>query len=88
MLANNQNVIQLRNMNLAELAKSLGQSENDVAGFLAGLSVWVKKGYSIEVAISKHMDVMTHLANNACKVSRVLSKDTTFVNSVHAAALQ
>ena len=88
MLANNQNVIQLRNMNLAELAKSLGQSENDVAGFLAGLSVWVKKGYSIEVAISKHMEVMTHLANNACKVSRVLSKDTTFVNSVHAAALQ
>jgi hypothetical protein len=75
-------------MNLAELAKSLGQSENDVAGFLAGLSVWVKKGYSIEVAISKHMEVMTHLANNACKVSRVLSKDTTFVNSVHAAALQ
>ncbi len=56
-------------------AKSLGQSENDVAGFLAGLSVWVKKGYSIEVAI----------ANNAVQLSRVLSKDTTFVNSVHAA---
>lgn len=72
-------------MNLTELAKSLGQSETDVAGFLAGLSVWVQKGYSIEAAIAKHMEVMTHLANNACKVSRVLSKDESFVGGVYDA---
>ena len=71
-------------MNLNELAKMLGQSETDTAGFIAGLSVWVQKGYSIEAAISKHMETMTRLANNAVKFSQTLSKDAAFVNGLHA----
>lgn len=72
-------------MNLTELSKLLGQPESDVVSFLAGVSVFVSKGLSVEEAIKKHMEVMKNLANNACKVSRMLSKDESFVGSVYDA---
>ncbi|WP_262027615.1 hypothetical protein [Microvirga sp. Mcv34] len=55
---------------IAELASLMGVSEADVRGFVAGLSVWIEKGFTFEEAIEKNLAVMTGLANNAVEISK------------------
>lgn len=45
-------------MSKAELAQLMNVSEDDLDAFLAGLSVWVAKGFGIEQAIEKHMQTL------------------------------
>ena len=52
-------------MTIEQLAAEMGVSTRDVCGFVACLSVWVRKGYTFEQAIERHMAQMTRLANNS-----------------------
>jgi hypothetical protein len=54
-------------MNIAELAKTLGQNETDVKAFVECVSYWMSKGYTYEAAIARHMQVMEQMANNALR---------------------
>ena len=47
------------------LAKHMGVSTSDLAGFIKCLQVWMAKGYSMEQAIELHMVQMNRLANNS-----------------------
>jgi hypothetical protein len=52
-------------MTIEALAKEMGATVEDTKAFVAGLSVWTRKGYSVEQAIEKHMQQMYRIANNA-----------------------
>ena len=45
------------------LALEMETSVEDLMGFLAGLNVWIAKGYDLDQAIEKHMDQMRRFAN-------------------------
>lgn len=65
-------------MSTKELAKLMGVTEGDVKAFVACLSVWTAKGYTLEQAIEKHMAQMERLAGNALKLPRSLVVDAFF----------
>lgn len=48
-----------------KLAAEIGVTENDLAGFIECLQVWVVNGYTFDQAIAKHMEQMNRLLNNA-----------------------
>lgn len=47
------------------LAKHMGVTTADLAGFIECLRVWIAKGYTMEQAIERHMAQMNRLANNS-----------------------
>lgn len=65
-------------MSKKELAKLMGVTETDVTAFVACLSVWTAKGYTLEQAIEKHIAQMERLASNALKLPKSLVVDTFF----------
>lgn len=56
-------------MNKAELARLMGVSESDLDAFLAGLSVWIAKGYDLTQAIEKHMKTMRSMCQRVYDMS-------------------
>lgn len=47
------------------LAKHMGVTTADLAGFIECLRVWIAKGYTMEQAVELHMVQMNRLANNS-----------------------
>lgn len=56
-------------MNKAELAKLMNVSESNLESYLAGLSVWIAKGYTVEQAIEKHMQTMQAMCQRVYAMS-------------------
>lgn len=54
------------------LAAEMNVSTADLMGFIAGLSVWINKGYSVDQAIERHMAQMTRFVNNAVPASQAM----------------
>lgn len=56
-------------MNKAELAKLMNVKESDLDAYLAGLSVWIAKGYTVEQAIEKHMQTLQTMCQRVYDMS-------------------
>jgi len=68
---------------IANLAKDMNVSENDLIGFLSAIKLWMDKGYSLEVAINKNMSQMNKLVNNCVKLSNDKNMREVAVNSFY-----
>ena len=55
---------------IAELAKEMNVTENDLIGFASVLKLWMDKGYTMEEAIAKNRQQMVRLVNNCSKFDR------------------
>ena len=65
-------------MTTKELAKLMGVTEGDVEAFVACLAVWLRKGLTLEQAITRHMDQMERLAGGCLRLPKSLVVDTFF----------
>lgn len=52
------------------LAAEMGVTVADVEGFIAGLSVWIGKGYNLTDAIAKHGEQMLRFVNHGASLIR------------------
>lgn len=63
---------------IQQLAAMTGQTEADVTRFLICLSVWTSKGYTFEQAISKNLETVQRIADNAHLIPRSIAVDAFF----------
>lgn len=68
---------------IANLAKEMNVSENDLIGFLSAIKIWLDKGYSLENAIEKNMLQMNRLVNNCVKLSNDNDMQQMAINSFY-----
>jgi len=68
---------------IANIAKEMNVSENDLIGFLSAIKLWMDKGYSFEVAITKNMSQMDKLVNNCVKLSNDKDMKQIAVNAFY-----
>jgi len=54
------------------LAAELGVTPADLQSWLACVGLWVRKGYTFEAAVRKHMQQMDRLIDNAVALSTSL----------------
>lgn len=54
------------------LAAELGVTPADLQSWIACVGLWVRKGYTFEAAVRKHMDQMERLIDNAVTLSKDL----------------
>jgi hypothetical protein len=50
---------------IANLAAEMGVTPADLQGWITCVGLWVRKGYTFEAAVRKHMDQMERLIDNA-----------------------
>lgn len=67
---------------VSELAQAMGVSVADLRGFLAALSIWMRKGYSLEESIQRHMSQMTRFVNRSADLARDADIRAAVANSV------
>lgn len=66
-----------------KLAKLMGVTAADVAGFVDALRLQIAKGKTIEQAIEAHMKIMTAIVNNSVKFSQSESGRLMVVETFH-----
>lgn len=67
-----------RQQKIEALAAEMGVTPADVAGFVAGLSIWINKGLTFEQAIERHMAQMLRFAEHSHEIPRSVVVDAFF----------
>lgn len=62
-------------MNIQQLAAEMGVQESTLQSFVNCLRVWTDKGYSLEDAIKKHMDIMNRMKANSQATVAMFKED-------------
>ncbi len=52
-----------------QISELMGVTEGDARSFVNCISHFMAKGFSLEQAISKHMEIMKSLVNNSVKIA-------------------
>lgn len=55
-------------MQIKELAELMGVTERDASDFVEGLRIWTAKGYSLQEAIARHMDLMGRVLKASTRI--------------------